>query len=331
MPAMLFQAGQHSIAPKGAPTEHVAPLCRSGPCPRCSWNTHRRASRPEALLQRLRNAVRDPHGVPERVVAHAFHPPCPDGIRDQVTRRSPHVTFPTQQALVIRPCPERTGTPRISVIGARCGGLDPVHDRRKMIAVANLDQPMSVVRHQHPRQQPRFAVDVRVEMAARGPASGCEFLEEGLAPNGGRSHQVHMTWEMEAMAPERRMTCMRENGTGHASQLAGLRSTCTSGIAAPNRQRPEGDMPRCSSRPESKASRPRALLQSTSLCGSGPCPRYVTSPATNPGSRRSPARHAGAHRRHDRPSCRRSRRSAATPLRAARRSRAIPAARRQGG
>ena len=51
MPAMLSEHGQKSIAPEGAPTEQSAQLCRSEPCPRCSWKTDRKASRPRALLQ----------------------------------------------------------------------------------------------------------------------------------------------------------------------------------------------------------------------------------------------------------------------------------------
>ena len=225
MPAMPFEHGPEGIAPQGAPTEHLPQLCRSGPCPRCSSNTDRKASRPRALLQDLRYAIPDPHGIPERVVAHALHPSCPDGIGDQVTRRIPHIIIPAQQTLVIRPCPERTGTPRLFVVGTRGGGLDPVHERGKMIAVAHLDQPMPMVRHQHPRQEPRFAVDVRVEVAARGLAGGCEFFEEGLARQGGRGHQVRMARQMQAMAPERRVTGARENERWHASQLPCRRST----------------------------------------------------------------------------------------------------------
>ena len=122
MPAMLFEHGQESIAPQGAPTDRATPPCRSGPCPRCSPGTDGRASRPRALLQtpphhpvgagHARDAflptrtenhhalgrsysafapIPNPHRIPERVVAHAFHQPCPDGIGDQITRGSPHV------------------------------------------------------------------------------------------------------------------------------------------------------------------------------------------------------------------------------------------------
>jgi hypothetical protein len=335
MPAMLFGRGQESIAPQGAPTDPTTPPCRSGPCPRCSSNTDRRASRPRALLQtpahhpvgagHARDALRtrtgkhralgrsysafapipNPHRIPKRVVAHAFHQPCPDGIGDQIARGSSYVIVPTQQLVVIRACPERSGTPPVFVVGARGGGLDAVHDRGQMIAITDLDQPMPVVRHQHPRQQSRIAADVGVEMAARGRAGGCEFAEEGVARQGGRGHQVRMAWQMDTMAPERCMAGVREEERRHARQLLGWRAARTSGTAAPNCQIWERAMPamlfghgRESIAPEGAPTDPttpsvgaghardalrartgerrapgRSYRPHHTLCRSGPCPR----------------------------------------------------------
>ncbi len=39
--------------------------------------------------------IPNPHRIPERVVAHAFHQPCPDGIGDQITRGPLYVIVPT--------------------------------------------------------------------------------------------------------------------------------------------------------------------------------------------------------------------------------------------
>ena len=112
-------------APGRSYKSHHTP-CRSGPRPRCSSNTDGRASRPRALLQtpphhpvgagHARDAflptrtekhltlgrsystfapIPNPHRIPERVVAHAFHQPCPDGIGDQITRGPLYVIVPT--------------------------------------------------------------------------------------------------------------------------------------------------------------------------------------------------------------------------------------------
>ena len=132
-----------------------------------------------------------------------------------------------------------------------------------MIAVANLDQPMRVVRHQHPRQQSRIAADIGGKMAARGRAGRCEFAEEGLARQGGRGHQVRMAWQMDTMAPERCMTGVREDERRHARQLLGWRAARTSGTAVLNRQIWERAMPAMLFEHGQESIVPEALLQST--------------------------------------------------------------------
>jgi len=101
MPAMLFDHRPESIAPEGAPTEHSAPLCRSGPCPRCPSSTDRKASRPRALLQstppsfvgagHARDALRE-HG-PESIAPEG----APTGLETRLGGgRTPYICIPPQ-------------------------------------------------------------------------------------------------------------------------------------------------------------------------------------------------------------------------------------------
>ena len=236
MPAVLFRARTGKHRAQGRSYKPITTPCRSGPCPRCFLPTRTEKRHALGRSYSAFTPIPNPHRIPERVVAHAFHQPCPDGIGNQITCGPLYVIFPTQQMLVIRACPERSGTCPLFVVGSRSGGLDAVHDRGQMIAITDLDQPMPVVRHQHPRQQSRIAVDIGVEMAARGRAGRGEFAEEGLARQGGRGHQVRMAWHMDTMAPERCMTGVREDERRHARQLLGWRAARTSGTAALKRQ-----------------------------------------------------------------------------------------------
>ena len=122
MPAMLSGHGRKSIAPQGAPTNPTTPLvgaghARDASCPRAPKSIAPQGAptdpphhpvgaghaRDAFLPTRTENhhalgrsysafaPIPNPHRIPERVVAHAFHQPCPDGIGDQITRGSPHV------------------------------------------------------------------------------------------------------------------------------------------------------------------------------------------------------------------------------------------------
>ena len=90
MPAMLFDHRREGIAPEGTPTNPSLHLAGAGHARDAFLPTRTEEHHALGRSYSAFAPIPNPHRIPERVVAHAFHQPCPDGIGDQITRGSPH-------------------------------------------------------------------------------------------------------------------------------------------------------------------------------------------------------------------------------------------------
>ena len=95
MPAMLSGHGRKSIAPQGAPTDPPHHPVGAGHARDAFLPTRTEKHLTLGRSYSTFAPIPNPHRIPERVVAHAFHQPCPDGIGDQITRGPLYVIVPT--------------------------------------------------------------------------------------------------------------------------------------------------------------------------------------------------------------------------------------------
>ena len=143
-------------------------------------------------LSRAWCARLQPDGVPEWVITCARGQAGADGIGDDVAGRCLEVIVLSQRVIVECPAPQCTVAPAGAVGGARAGRFQSFHDGFKRIAFTQLQQPMCVIRHQHPGQQARVTQVLRSFEASRRSTGGIKITKDGLAALGACGQMVNM-------------------------------------------------------------------------------------------------------------------------------------------
>ncbi len=154
--------------------QELAPMGRSYRPKRCAHLSSARF-RLQALLQ--------PDAVPEWILAQSAHETRTQWIGDKVA--GSHQQFPlvSQCVLVECPSPHSTTASQRAIGAARACTLQPGHDARQAIVLAKLQQPMRVVRHQHPCKHLRIPEAATIVEATCCGARGIEIKEQACTIN----------------------------------------------------------------------------------------------------------------------------------------------------
>lgn len=93
-----------------------------------------------------------PHHIPKWIVTHPVDQPSPQGISHNVTSRSHQCFFASNSTVMKTWHPEPpTGRTNLASHTATCR-LQTIDQARQVIRLTKLDQPVRMIRHQHPCQ-----------------------------------------------------------------------------------------------------------------------------------------------------------------------------------
>ncbi len=186
--------------------------------PRCAPTRPTAANGGHAVI--LLTARRsEPDRVPERIITDVGDQPGPERIGDEVTRGCVQVVVFAQRVVVVAAAPDRCVMLPLIVHRTRCARFHAGHGVGQRGDAPQLQQPMCMIRHQHPGQQPGIAR----RCCGECPAGGCckqKIYEYGatLPCRGGQ--QVNAVRRRLPAAAQRAMP-WRVN-VGHAAMLAVL-------------------------------------------------------------------------------------------------------------
>lgn len=153
------------------------------------------------------NAPRlQPDGIPERVGDYPFHQAGAHRVADQVSRHRAQVFLVAQGMVVVRRCPQRAVPAEHAIGRARTGRFEAADHLRQRIAGAQFDQPVRVVRHQHPGQRRGIAPHLPATQATANRAGSHKVGKERRPVVGGTRHVVNVTRCAVASATQCRMT-----------------------------------------------------------------------------------------------------------------------------
>ncbi len=138
--------------------------------------------------------LRQPYGIPKRVIADAPGQSCPHWIGDNIPGGLQQILLPPQRMIVVRPVPQRPFAPYRPVGPSCAGGFQPVHRVLQAGLFAQLRQAMKMVGHQNPGQQARVSQHRLVLEGLRGSLRGFEIGEKRLAFQSRRGDQVDLSF-----------------------------------------------------------------------------------------------------------------------------------------
>ena len=101
---------------------------------------------------RAQGALLQPDGIPERVIAKPLDQARTQGIGDEVSRGTDYTLIIAYRMVMECATPYRTLRTHCEIHAAAARGLQSACDCAQRIALAELQQPMRMIRHQHPRQ-----------------------------------------------------------------------------------------------------------------------------------------------------------------------------------
>ena len=137
------------FAPKGAPTESAGGECPSARWRRQCWSAPGRDWR----LHEVTSVASQPNRIPKRIVTDGRDEPSANRIGDDVARNTFHGFIVSQRMIVIAALPDLRWHACRPARGNRAYALESIDACRQARSVTQLNEPMHVVGHEHPRQQ----------------------------------------------------------------------------------------------------------------------------------------------------------------------------------
>jgi len=134
-----------------------------------------------AYLLPIRHSILQPHAVPVRIIASASHQTRPHRIHDHISDRRSDAFIAAQRMVVIARHPD-AAAPAIDGIGDAGGdAFHASHQCRQGLVLAEFDQQMHVIGHQHPTDHSGVAPETPGIDHSGNPRSGSPMRETDFA------------------------------------------------------------------------------------------------------------------------------------------------------
>lgn len=127
-------------------------------------------------------------------------PPAPIGYH--ITGHAPQVFFPPQTVVVVCWLPDGPLSLQNPIDITCAGRFETIHHQAQGVIFAQLDEPMGVIRHEHPGQHAGIAQQGALFETTGGRTARLEISEKTLPANRGAGHQIDMVGERCPAPPQ---------------------------------------------------------------------------------------------------------------------------------
>ena len=152
------------------------------------------------------NAPSQPHRIPKRIVPNPPHQSCPYRIGDDIPCHRLNIFFGSQSMVMIGRRPQ--GSLRLSdrIDAASTRRFETEQQLVQAETLTQRNQPVNVIRHQHPGKQPGVTKQTRVVEGTGSHARQMEIGEQRLALHGGGGEKIQLARQRNTASAQCRMT-----------------------------------------------------------------------------------------------------------------------------